>query len=468
MTMLTAELADHDDREGFWRHARSALATGLAPDQITFALRGADADLFPCAPPASAAGGDFASLPVDARLASLINDVVLHSDHDRFAFAYRLLWRAQRERHLAAIASDRDVARARVMAKALHRDKHKMKAFVRFREIAGGDGGAEFVAWFEPAHHIVRDIAPFFVGRFAGMRWSILTPHRSARWDGEVLKFGKGAQKSDAPAIDPLEDVWRTYYASTFNPARVKVKAMTGQMPKKYWHNLPEARLIAPLIRTAGTRALDMIEAAPTLPLRDGAAAGCANISNSDTSLQSCRRCALWQHATQPVAGEGPADARLMIVGEQPGDLEDIAGKPFFGPAGRLLSTALERTGIDRSACYLTNAVKHFKFEPRGKRRLHKSPSRHEIDHCRWWLDQERAMVRPQVILALGVSAIRGLTGKADTLSSLRSQPIRLDDGTRMIATVHPAYLLRLTDEGQKRREWMRFIEDLKLAQDAT
>jgi DNA polymerase len=166
------------------------------------------------------------------------------------------------------------------------------------------------------------------------------------------------------------------------------------------------------------------------------------------------------------VPGEGPLNAALMIVGEQPGDAEDLAGRPFVGPAGKLLSTALERAGIERGACYLTNAVKHFKFEPRGKRRIHKSPNRQEIDHCRWWLDQERATIKPRVILALGVSAVRGITGQQVTLSEVRSRPIPLPDASQMVATVHPAYLLRLTAEADKRTAWMQFLSDLRLARD--
>lgn len=155
-----------------------------------------------------------------------------------------------------------------------------------------------------------------------------------------------------------------------------------------------------------------------------------------------------------------------MFVGEQPGDQEDLAGRPFVGPAGQLLDKALERAEIARSACYLTNAVKHFKFEPRGKRRIHKSPNRQEIDHCRWWLDQERASIRPKVIVALGVSAVRGLTGEQVTLAQMRSRPLQLDSETQMLATVHPAFLLRLTDEQQKRAEWKRFLADLRMARD--
>ncbi len=153
-----------------------------------------------------------------------------------------------------------------------------------------------------------------------------------------------------------------------------------------------------------------------------------------------------------------------MIVGEQPGDQEDIAGKPFVGPAGRVLDIALERTGIDRRSCYVTNAVKHFKFEARGKHRLHKSPDAAEIEHCRWWLQQERALVRPELIVALGATAIRAVFGKALTVSSVRSAIHQLDDGTAALATVHPSYLLRLNTEDEKRAQWRAFLADLATA----
>ena len=468
MTMRVCRLAGDDDRAGFWREARRALVDGVSPQHLRFISPGSPDDLFGGSAAGTIATNEPIPAVIDPRLAELIDEVVIHADIDRFTLAYRLLWRTQSEPDLASVASDRDIARARDMAKAVHRDKHKMKAFVRFQEVTLADASTKFVAWFEPGHHIVNDVAPFFAARFTGMCWSILTPRRSAHWDGETLTLSAGARKADAPDGDPLDEVWRTYYASTFNPARLKVKAMTAQMPKKYWHNMPEARLIPQMVRAAGSRVSDMIDAAPTTPHRASASAvavsGCRSINDGSETLQSCRRCPLWKQATQAVPGEGPADARLMIVGEQPGDQEDIAGRPFVGPAGQLLSKALERSEIDRGACYLTNAVKHFKFEPRGKRRLHKNPSRDEIDHCRWWLDQERALVRPKVVLALGVSALRGLTGKTVTLTSVRTHTIPLDDGSLLVPTVHPAYLLRLTDEAQKREEWGRFLADLKTA----
>jgi uracil-DNA glycosylase len=178
---------------------------------------------------------------------------------------------------------------------------------------------------------------------------------------------------------------------------------------------------------------------------------------------QVCTRCPLYKHATRAVPGEGSSRSRVMMVGEQPGDKEDIAGKPFVGPAGRMLDRAIADAGLDRRKIFITNAVKHFKFEPRGKRRLHKKPNTGEIDACRWWLEHERRLVRPELIVALGATALRGVTGKSQTIAKLRGQPTRLDDGTPLVATIHPSYLLRIQDESDKDAEYARFVADLRL-----
>ena len=177
-----------------------------------------------------------------------------------------------------------------------------------------------------------------------------------------------------------------------------------------------------------------------------------------------CTRCPLYRDATQAVPGEGPDEARLLVVGEQPGDKEDTAGHPFVGPAGRVLDGALREAGIDRSVTFVTNAVKHFKYELRGKRRLHKKPSAAEIDACRWWLDIERRLLRPEVVVALGATAARGLLGRTVSVTSLRGDPIALEDGSRLVVTIHPSYLLRIREEADKRDEHARFVGDLRAA----
>jgi uracil-DNA glycosylase len=177
----------------------------------------------------------------------------------------------------------------------------------------------------------------------------------------------------------------------------------------------------------------------------------------------SCKACPLWEHATQTVFGKGAAHARLMLVGEQPGDQEDLAGEPFVGPAGEVLSRALGEAGIKRTEVYVTNAVKHFKFEPRGKRRIHQKPNAGEIKACRWWLEQERAAIRPRVIVALGATAARSVLDRPVRLMAERGQPIE-GDGETVLLTVHPSYLLRMPDEQRKREEYAAFVRDLRRA----
>jgi DNA polymerase len=181
----------------------------------------------------------------------------------------------------------------------------------------------------------------------------------------------------------------------------------------------------------------------------------------------ACTRCPLYKDATQVVPGEGPAHAFIMMVGEQPGDKEDLVGKPFVGPAGRVLDQAIAEAGIDRKQVFVTNAVKHFKFEPRGKRRLHKKPNAHEIDRCHWWLDIEKALVKPQVVVALGATALRSISGKSLAISKVRGHFMPMQSGGRFIATIHPSYLLRIKDKDDKRKQYEMFVRDLAMCRDA-
>jgi uracil-DNA glycosylase len=176
-----------------------------------------------------------------------------------------------------------------------------------------------------------------------------------------------------------------------------------------------------------------------------------------------CRACPLWKDATQTVFGEGPQAARIMLVGEQPGDKEDLAGKPFVGPAGQMLDRALEQAGIDRSKVYVTNAVKHFKFVPRGKIRLHQKPNTPEIKACRQWYERELASIKPDLVVAMGATAAQSVFGKITPINKNRGRLIDLDDGIKSLVTVHPSYQLRLPDADAKAREYERFVEDLKI-----
>ena len=206
-----------------------------------------------------------------------------------------------------------------------------------------------------------------------------------------------------------------------------------------------------------------MIDASAARPKPTNIAASWAALRDE---AAACTRCDLHRCATQTVFGEGPLDARILFVGEQPGDQEDLAGRPFVGPAGELFDAALEAAGIERSTTYVTNAVKHFKFVLRGKRRIHQKPDISEIDACRWWLDQERVLIRPPLTVALGATAARALTGKAVTIAKVRNAPLTLADGGECWVTVHPSYLLRLPDPDARRTERARFVDDLKRIRD--
>ncbi|MET0710748.1 MAG: TIGR03915 family putative DNA repair protein, partial [Tardiphaga sp.] len=226
-----------------WRKAARTLAlNNVAPADVTWSVPTDEPELF-AAPretlPLETPAGTF---NVSAKFVDLAKSVILHSDPERFALLYRVLWRLRSNHDLLQVATDPDISKLHALSKAVHRDQHKMKAFVRFREI-GREPKSRFVAWFEPEHHIVEATSPFFARRFADMAWSILTPDVCAHWDGHAVSITPGVPKSDAPTQDRLEETWLTYYANIFNPARLKTKAMQIEMPKKYWKNLPEAVL---------------------------------------------------------------------------------------------------------------------------------------------------------------------------------------------------------------------------------
>lgn len=266
------------------------------------------------------------------------------------------------------------------------------------------------------------------------------------------MREGPPANRADAPSGDPVEDLWRKYYASIFNPARLKVGAMLREMPKRYWKNLPEAALIPELVAGAQSREARMVEAG-TLEFEERP----DTLEGIGRAIHACRKCPIGLLENQAVMGEGPREAPLMIVGEQPGDKEDLAGRPFVGPAGQLLDVHLQKAGIPREQTYVTNTVKHFKYVNRGKFRLHQSPTAKEIDTCRWWLEGERAIVKPKLVLALGASAARGLLGKTVSISKVRGQPQQLEDGSELWVTAHPSYLLRL--EGEARETQTRMFD---------
>ena len=302
-------------------------------------------------------------------------------------------------------------------------------------------------------------MAPWFRNRFGSMRWSILTPDECAHWDLRELAFSPGVSRSQAPEGDALEDLWRDYYGAIFNPARVKVKAMKAEMPVRHWATLPEARIIPQLLAKAESRVVSMAKnqktsAAEFLPVAK-------DIPVLREAARACYGCELYQHATQTVFGEGPPDATVVMVGEQPGDEEDLQGHPFVGPSGKLLNKAMQQAGLDREKIYVTNAVKHFKFIERGKRRIHAKPTGIEISACRPWLEAELTTLEPELVVCLGATAAQSLMGRDFRVTSERAKFFPHRWAKELVATVHPSAILRSEDRFDE--EYRLFVHDLEV-----
>lgn len=461
-----ARLDGPADRDGFYRKAAYLLEVGGRPEDVIWQVGREPGDLFSMCEADNVPDGN-------RRIERYFQEALLHSDPQRFALVYRVIWRITQDATLPGCLSDPDIHACAMLEKAVHRDTHKMRAFLRFRECPGEEGTKLYVAWFEPDHHILAANVDFFVRRFATMRWRIITPSLTADYDGTQVRFAPGGRRQDAPADDACEKAWAVYFRSIFNPARLKVKAMCKEMPKKYWRNLPEAALIAPLIETASARVQSMITApatvrhstSPFVPSRRSALSGDRkSLDDLAADLRACTACPLHHAATQAVPGEGAPGARIMIVADQPSDTEDLIGRPLAGPAGRVFETALDRVGLQRAHLYLTNAVKHFKYTTHGKLRIHARPSASEIDICRGWLEREMDVVRPALVVAMGASAIRAIGVPSASVRDMRGRIMDVGQPYQVLATTHPSYLLRLTDPEDKKAAWQAFLSDLALA----
>lgn len=483
--MRTVALPDLDTARAWRDAARALVAESVPPEEVQWTCGAPEqTDLFQATGPGREADGAArtrsrrqasVSFNVPKSFVDLAETVAWHSDPERFARLYAFLWRLRDRPVLIHDRGDAALAKLRAMEKEVNRDKHKMKAFLRFREIGAPDAPRRrFAAWFEPSHNVTEPLATFFARRFGDMDWLILTPRRTARFERGEISFAPGQPKPPLPE-DATEDLWTTYFRSIFNPARLKVKAMQAEMPKKYWKNMPEAAAIPGLIAQAESRARAMQEAAPTLPpLRAGRirerlhAPGV--LRPMGLTFDDLRRKAEDETRTardgygRVVLGEGPHDAPLMVVGEQPGDVEDREGRPFVGPSGQLFDNVAEEAGLDRKAAYVTNAVKQFRYVQRGKRRIHQSPDRSDIEHGRWWLDAEIKLVKPTLILSMGGTAAETLTGTRKGILKRRGHVEETEHGP-VFLTVHPSYILRIPDAARKAKETDLFRADLAAAQ---
>ena len=422
-----------------WRaQARALLSAHVTPLDVTWAeeiqpsLFGADI--------LTQSSGTTLSVP--ASFFTLAETIACHCDIRRWDLLYQLAFRLTHgEKNLMHIATDPLVHALDIMRKSIRRDAHKAKAFVRFREVKE-EGKTHFIAWHEPDHRILPLVGPFFSRRFSDMQWTILTPHASAHWNGYALKYGPGADRSDAPAADQLEDLWRDFYRAIFNPARIKIKTMKREMPVRHWKNLPETEIIADMLAEAPARVQAMLQhsegslrsAADFIPPE-------YDIETLRVAARGCEGCELHLAAHQTVFGVGPANAKLMIVGEQPGDEEDKQGKPFIGPAGQVLDEALVAAGLQRSDIYITNAVKHFRFLYKDSFRQHQSPSRYHVQACKPWLTAEIMSIKPALVVCLGNTAARSLIQPNFMMKNGRGQLVA--GAPPMIATYHPSSILR-------------------------
>ncbi|HEY9128075.1 MAG TPA: UdgX family uracil-DNA binding protein [Acidobacteriaceae bacterium] len=450
-----------------WREAaRPLLMSGVHPLQIDFV------DSTTLSAPTlftreESSTTTFRKPHVSAIFLDRAETVACHRSRDRWNILYRLLWRLQQEPNLLRIEVDDDVRAFRRLESQVHRDLHKMHAFVRFRRIEAPETpeGEAYIAWYEPDHRILPLAAPFFRERFSVMRWSILSPDASMHWNPTTkrLTFSHGVPKAQAPQEDEYEDLWRTYYGSIFNPARTNLRAMRSEMPSRYWKNLPEIEVLPKLLDQSEQRVGEMIARQSTL-------SAASFVPKEHTlpilreAIPQCRGCELHACATQAVFGVGPVNARLMLIGEQPGDEEDLSGQPFVGPAGRLLDELLTEAEINRRSAYITNAVKHLKFVQRGKLRLHQSPKLSEINACRPWLLAELDAIQPTLIVCLGATAAKSLLGGKFALMRDRGTIHESPYAPRVLATLHPSAILRAPNPTRAAEMRAILLTDLKQA----
>jgi DNA polymerase len=464
-----------------WREAaRDLLVHDIPPEGVTWGAPQTGGDLFTSAPPPAEPPHNPSILltaptppahpppNVPRSLMDMLQAAACCRVPDRWAFLYRVIWRWQQGEHDVQSPADEDGARLHAMVKAVRREEHDMHAYIRFRERPAEAGPPRFVAWYEPQHDVLPQVAEHFISRMGKISWMIATPEASVLWDGQTLHNTGPLVNKAEDLEDTGEALWLTYYRSVFNPARLNQSVMQQHIPSHRWKNLPEGKIVTHMISEAslGARRTGQLQAVgqrkgTTIPI---APEDAQPERQQPSKLDECRRCELWQFATQAVGGEGPKKAKIMFVGEQPGDQEDLAGQPFVGPAGKLLDRVCEAAGVDRETIYVTNAVKHFKWEPRGKRRLHKTPAQREIEACHYWLDKELASVKPTVIVALGATALKSVLRTATvTLKNSLGKPLR-HEGHWVVTTYHPSYVLRVPSEEAKHEAFQVMVESLKLA----
>jgi DNA polymerase len=434
--MPVCALADETDWNGWRRAARSFLLAGVEPAELTWNV-GDNGDAVP-----QVEGG----FSLSRALVALAAQAFQAREPERFGLLYTLVWRAHRGVLDLSDTADLDLRLAKLWALAVRADAHRMRTLLRFLPIPSPEAPSpespHYLGWYAPDHFVLEANARLLARRDPACGFTIVTPDGIAHHDRAGLRFGTGLKN---PGDDDTMLAWWEAHRET-----ILSTATDGG-------GLPEAEQLDEVPRPLERPPLGhvVLQAGQT--------------SASDAlwrPARGCERCALHGPATQTVFGEGPKTASVMFIGEQPGDQEDVIGRPFVGPAGQLLDEALEEAGIDRRGIYITNAVKHFKFTPRGRRRIHQSPSPEEIAICRFWLDAERTALNPRLLVLLGGSAGRAVLGRPVTVTRERGRPFTLSDGGTAFLTVHPSYLLRQPDEQSRAREYAAFMRDLRAVRD--
>ena len=447
-----------------WRaQARPLLRARVEPREILWqSLSNSQGSLFET-PTTTAPTPADPAMRLPAAFARLAETISLWRGEEPWPLLYRIAYRLLYENpRLLEIGVDPDVSRAHFLQKGIRRDIHKMHAFVRFKRWGEQDA---YVAWYQPEHRILRAAAPFFARRFGDKFWSIFTADESAHWDGKEIQYAGGISRENFSAKDAFDALWQDYYRSTFNPARVNLRAMQAEMPQKFWNNLPEAAVIQELVRAAPERLREMA-AKPHYLAQPPASTSLPELAEA---ASHCASCPIHARATRTVFGKGNPKARLVIVGEQPGDEEDLSGAPFIGPAGQVLRQALAECEISAESIYLTNAVKHFKWTPSdrpSKPRLHQTPAASDVSACRPWLEHELRLIRPKLVLALGRSAGLAALGRVPAIEKERSQLFTTAAGHQVLLSWHPAAILRAGDESVAAQRLQELREDLLLAQE--
>ncbi|WP_277184758.1 UdgX family uracil-DNA binding protein [Caballeronia sp. BR00000012568055] len=474
-----------------WRRAaRSLLIEGVPPQEVLWLESDASATVFGVVdpPPPGSVDPNAPKPPKIAReFLSMLEAAACVRVPDRWPFLYKALWRWTQGDRAVASREDEDGSRLHRMIESVRAEEDKMRKILRFRHRDDSLGPPEFISWFEPVHDLLEHAAMHFATRMGNATWMIATPHGAAFWDGALLRVDRTSEPEEKPADfgetsggmngeavsgDAIEALWLAYYESTFAEAHANAIKMASHMPVRYWKSPPDGRVDPSLISRADPYSRrdrrprnvpsDMEVALDTSlePLK-------GTSLKEPPSLDVCKRCSLWRNATQAVAGVGPANARVMLVGEQPGDQDDREGKPFLGPTGKLLDEAIAEAGLARESLYLTNAVKHFKFETEtgsDGERLHTTPSQREREACRFWLEEEMTRIGPKVVVALGATALKALTGHRTALSEYLGKTIE-HKGRIVVPTYHPSYLMRLTDEKIRAEVFGTIVEALVFAQ---